>query len=492
MLDAKVIEGFVRTLLWKRFDNAVEIPQCHREWWELFTSNDTFVALAAPRGHAKSTAITHSYTLACVLFREAKFVVIVSDTEAQASLFLNDIKSELTDNDSLIEVFGVKRFIKFTETDIVVEMNDGYRFKIVAKGVDQFKRGLKWEGRRPDLIVCDDLENEEIVYNQDRREKFRKWFYGTLLPAKSDKGKIRIIGTILHLDSLLERLMPKGEYCKTIGLKEINTNPKSLWKSARYRAHNEDFTEILWKEKFSKERLLQIRKEYVDQGMPDVYSQEYLNYPLDLSRTYFRRVDFIAQTEEDKERPLRYYAAMDLAISQKDRADYTVIVVVGVDDRGIHHVVDVRRDRWDAFGIINEMFSVQQRYEPELFGMEKGMIERSLGPFLRAEMIKRGVYINVHYLPPTKDKQARARSLQARMRAGGVRFDKSADWYPALEQEMLRFPRDRHNDQVDALSWIGLMLDLFEEAPTKEELEEQEYEEMVNEFPSGRSAICGY
>jgi Phage-related terminase len=138
------------------------------------------------------------------------------------------------------------------------------------------------------------------------------------------------------------------------------------------------------------------------------------------------------------------------------------------------------------------MFSVQQRYEPELFGMEKGMIERSLGPFLRAEMIKRGVYINIHYLPPTKDKQARARSLQARMRAGGVRFDKSADWYPALEQEMLRFPRDRHDDQVDALSWIGLMLDLFEEAPTKEELEEQEYEEMVNEFPSGRSAVCGY
>ena len=492
MLDAEIIEGFVRTLLWKKFDNAAEIPVCHKEWWELFTSSDTYVALAAPRSHAKSTAITHSYALASVLFRQSKYVTLVSDTESQASLFLNDIKSELSDNDGLISLFGVKRFIKFAETDIVVEMNDGYRFKIVAKGVDQFKRGLKWEGRRPDLILCDDLENEEIVLNSDRREKFRKWFYGTLMPARSDNGKIRIIGTILHLDSLLERLMPKGEFVKTIGLKEINTNPRSLWKSVRYRAHDEDFQNILWKERFPKERLLAIRKEYVEQGMPDVYSQEYLNYPLDMSRTYFRRVDFIAQSDDDKDRYMRYYAACDLAISQKDRADYTVIAVVGVDDQGLHHVVDVRRDRLDAFGIINEMFSIQQRYEPELFGMERGMIEKSIGPFLRLEMMKRGIYLNIHELPPTKDKQTRARSLQARMRAGGMRFDKSADWYFTLEQEMLRFPRDRHDDQVDALSWIGLMLDMFGNAPTKEDLEELDYEEMTQDVISGRSKTTGY
>ena len=63
---------------------------------------------------------------------------------------------------------------------------------------------------RPGLIVGDDMENDEIVMNKDRRLKFKRWFYGALLPCLSDRGKIRIVGTILHLDSLLENLMPSS------------------------------------------------------------------------------------------------------------------------------------------------------------------------------------------------------------------------------------------------------------------------------------------
>ena len=71
------------------------------------------------------------------------------------------------------------------------------------------------KNRRPGLIVGDDMENDEIVMNRDRRLKFKRWFYGALLPALSDKGKIRLVGTILHLDSLLENLMPKDDAIKT-------------------------------------------------------------------------------------------------------------------------------------------------------------------------------------------------------------------------------------------------------------------------------------
>ena len=92
MLNADVLQGFVGSVLAKRFDGSVTTPQCHREWWELCTGPDKFVAIAAPRGHAKSTAITLSYTLACVLFRERKYVVLTSDTEAQAAQFLGNIK----------------------------------------------------------------------------------------------------------------------------------------------------------------------------------------------------------------------------------------------------------------------------------------------------------------------------------------------------------------------------------------------------------------
>jgi hypothetical protein len=80
------------------------------------------------------------------------------------------------------------------------------------------------------------------------------------------------------------------------------------------------------------------------------------------------------------------------------------------------------------------------------------------------------------------------------MRAGGIRFDKDKMWYPTLEDEMARFPRDRHDDQVDALAWIGLVLDKIIDAPTPEEEEDEEYNrvEAESEPIDGRSRITGY
>lgn len=495
MLDAETIQGFVGSLLVHKFDGATKIPEVHKEWWKLCTEGGNYVAIAAPRSHAKSTSITFSYLLAAVLFKTAQFVILVSDTETQASLFLGDIKQELIDNEDLINLFGIKQFVKLSETDIIVEMDDGHKFRIIAKGAEQKLRGLKWNNKRPDLILCDDLENDEVVQNQERREKFRRWFYGALLPVKSERGKIVIVGTILHMDSLLERLMPVISAPTTINddLKQTSTK-KGLWNAVKYRAHNEDFSKILWEERFSKERLKEIREGYLFQGMPDLYSQEYLNYPIDESTSYFRRDDFITFNQEDYEGKVSYYTGVDFAISTREKSDYTVIATVGVTQAGDILVSDIRRGRWDSQEIIEEMFSVQRRYKPELFITETGAIEKAIGPFLKKQMVERGVYLNLYPMVPTKDKLSRARSLQARMRAGGIRFNKDASWYPILEDEMARFPKDRHDDQVDALSWIGLVLDKLVEAPTQEEEDEDAYLEMLSEsnVHSGRNNITGY
>ena len=55
MLTAGLIEGFVGSVLAKKFDDATAIPQFHKELWELATSQHQYVAIAAPRGHAKSS-----------------------------------------------------------------------------------------------------------------------------------------------------------------------------------------------------------------------------------------------------------------------------------------------------------------------------------------------------------------------------------------------------------------------------------------------------
>jgi predicted phage terminase large subunit-like protein len=496
MLDGQMVEGFVGSLLQRKFDHATTTPKCHKDWWELCCSDSQYVAIAAPRNHAKSTAVTFSWLLASVLFREHQFVILVSDTETQATLFLGDIKQELIENEDLVSLFGIKKFSKLSETDIIVEMSDGYKFRIIAKGSEQKLRGLKWANKRPDLILCDDLENDEITNNADRREKFRRWFYGALLPSKSNEGKVIIVGTILHMDSMLERLMPPtgSPYTEYDGLLTYSTKPSSMWKAVKYKAHNEDFSKRLWPERYSKERLQEIKQGYLDQGMPDMYSQEYLNYPIDESSAYFRRDDFLPITTIDQEQHLVYYAAVDFAVSTRERSDFTVIAIVGVDAKGILQVKDIRRGRWDAQQIVEEMFLVHKRYDPKLFVVEQGVIHRSIRPFLDKEQLNRNTYINLYPMVPTKDKLTRARSLQARLRAGGIRFDKEATWYPTLEDEMVRFPKDRHDDQVDALSWIGLALDVIQEAPTAEELQEEEWEDshdVSNEY-SGMSLICGY
>lgn len=465
MLTWETIYGFVGSCLLSRFDDPAPIPEFHKELWEMCTSGEDRIAIAAPRGHSKSTSITFSYLLATILFREKQYAIIVSDTEGQAVQFLGDIKNEFLENEHIIAIFGKVTLLKDSETKIVGQFEDGHSFRIEAKGSEQKVRGLKWRSKRPDLIVCDDLENDEIVMNKERREKFRNWFFKALIPAMSDNGKIIVVGTILHLDSVLERLL---------------NDP--YWYTARYRAHNEDFSEILWPERFTRERLERIRANYISQDMPGGYSQEYLNYPIDDSNAYFRRDDFKFYSPDDipLER-LSYYSAIDFAISSSERSDYTVIVTVGIDEDNNMYIVDVNRGKWDAMEIMEEMFATQVRYNPAVFAAESGMISKSLGPFLKEQMMRTGTFLNIKEMVPVKDKPTRARGIQARIKQGTVYFNGHADYYPDFEQEMLRFPRDKHDDQVDALAWIGLMLNEVQVGQTAQEAEDDAWE---NEFES--------
>ena len=504
-LTKEVLEGFVGSILASRFDGAVKTPDFHKELWEYFTSKMKYVAVAAPRGHAKTTAGTICYGLATLLFRERKFMLLVSDTESQAAMFLGYIKEQLQENQALIELFGVKRdekgvvkFLKETETDIVVQFEDGHKCRIIAKGAEQKLRGLIWNGSRPDIIICDDMENDELVMNKDRREKMRRWFYSALLPCLSSTGIVRVVGTILHMDALLERLMPKqfDRWSHQEDLKLWSETRKSGWFSIKYRAHNNDFSQVLWPEKHSEQTLRVIKQNYADMGMPDVYSQEYLNIPLDEATAYFKRQDLDELDERDKQANLQYYITVDLAIAEHERADYSVFLVAGIDENKKIHVKHIIRERMDGSEIVDTLIALQRSYNPLAIGIEDMQVSKSIGPFLYEEMFAQGTFINVVRLKHGgKDKIARSRSIQARVRAKSVKFDKEAGWYQVFEDELTRFPRDTHDDQVDAFAYLGLMLNMLVEAPTQQELADEEYEEelLTSGYNfNGRNATTGY
>lgn len=485
-LDATIVNGFQGSLLASRYDDPKPTPDFHIALWELCCSDETFIACAAPRGHAKSTAVTHAYVLAAVLFRDASNVMIVSDTEDQAIQFLNDIKLEIEENEALREEFHINRFVRESQKQIVVSIGeDGHQFRIFIKGAGKSLRGSKWRSKRPDLIIGDDMENDEMVENPERRKKLKKWLLKALVPMLADKGRIRLVGTVLHSDSLLE-------YALT----------SKLWKSYRFKAHNADFSEILWPDKFSKQRLLKLRAVFEEAGELDGYSQEYLNEPIDETTALFHKEDFIPIPEEENDEYLEYYIGGDFAISKKTSADYTVFVVLGITKAGKKRVVNVVRGRLDTLEIIDQIFELQLTYKPQFFIFEDENINKALGPVLYEEMDKREIFPLVELVKPSSDKIIRARPLIAQVRAKQLQFDTEAFWFSELQLEMLQFPRGKKDDQVDSLGSIFLKLRQLFEATTESKepdaADEEEDDDYFDEYDYmsddelGRCAETGY
>jgi len=476
-LTAPLVRSFTELFLITQYDNPKPIPDLHDELWEECCSDDPWVADAAPREHAKSTAVTHAFTLCAVLFRARDHVLLVSDTEKQACDFLGDIKAELLENENLKEQFGIKKFIKDTESEIIVQFDDGERFRIIVKGSEQKVRGIKWRNKRPNLIMVDDFENDESVMNPDRREKSRNWFQKALIPCGSDNCIVRVVGTILHLDSMLNRLMDNPE-----------------WRTKKFAAHGRDFSDILWPEKFPEWRLRKIRSAFDAEGNLDGYNQEYLNNPIAEGNTYFRPQDFIAMDDPDYETHKVHVASADMAIAENERADYTVMMVGGIDVKGVIHILDVRRDRIGSKEIIDEMISIGKRYNPDPFIVETEKIDKAIGPFLNDEMRRTGVFLNIVKKTPSKSKTTRGKSIQAMMRSGSVRFDMKADWYPDVYAELMTMTpagsKGKHDDIFDAFAYIGLAVNEFQETPTPEELEEESWdEEYADDIDLGICAI---
>lgn len=485
-LTAAGIEGFVKTYLLADFAMSRPVAEFHRDWLTMACLPDHNVALAAPRGHAKSTLFNISYSLALALMQVQPFQLKISRNRPLAVEFLRTVKDILKQNDKIIEDFGIlspKQWEMDTEDDFICVTEEGYRFRMSALGFEQNMRGTTWGTRRPGLIICDDIEDSEAVLSKERLEKNMHLFMGTLKPMGNVDTLYRVIGTVLGAESLLQQFIESP-----------------AWTSKVYEACDDLVSpdSILWPEMYPHEYWVKKKLEYIATNNLIQFNMEYRNIAVDMSSGYFQRTDFREADDVDASKRKTYYVGVDYAISAKDRRDYTTMCVGGVDEEGFLHIEDVRRGRWDGKEILDEMFSIEEAFHPERWFVESGSIQKALGAALEMEQRARNVYLSLDPMVPTKDKQSRARSIQARMRSHAVRFDKRNAWFADLETELLQFPRGRHDDQVDAMAWLGLGLAAMIAPETDKDFENTEYQRMKREaresgpFQMGRSQICGY
>lgn len=489
-LNAALVENFAGVFLSPGYADPQPTPAFHRECWQLYCSDVRLAAVAAPRGHAKSTALSHDFGLAALCFRFSKHLMVVSSTEELAMNQLGDMAKELRENEDLRREFGIVKLETDSKAEIIVLCDDGYRFRAIARGVEQRVRGMKWDGQRPDLILLDDAEEDEQVGSPERRKKLSRWVNRALIPAGALGCRIRWHGTILHGEAMLARVM----------------KAKKSWKSLFYKAHEsfDDFSNQLWPERRDPERglnneeiLREIRQQFIDDGDVAGYCQELLNDPRDDEVAYLRREWFDPMTEEDHRLPGMHGMGIDFAITKKEVNNRTSITCGKMDTGNILHFVGQQVGRWDSEEIIEEIFTGYKRWHPDAVWVEDGQIWKALWPMIRREMSKRSTWINFIPMLPVKDKAARGRSLQKRMKGGGTRWDKEASWYPGMEAELLNFSESAEaqlDDQFDSAALLSLGMESFADVE-KEDLMDEEELEMLAQDPRltlGRNTTTGY
>lgn len=193
--------------------------------------------IVAFRGSGKSTIMTMSYPIWAILGKQRKkFVVIIGQTQQQAKLHLTNLRRELEANSILRADLGPfeEKDEEWSSGSLVIPKHNA---RITALSTEQSIRGLRHGATRPDLIICDDVEDLASVRTREGRDKTHQWFVGDVVPCGDVTTKVVVVGNLLHEDSLIMRIkqdMQEGKLSGTFNAYPlVNKDEKTLW-SGKY------------------------------------------------------------------------------------------------------------------------------------------------------------------------------------------------------------------------------------------------------------------
>lgn len=157
------------------------------------------------RGAAKSTNmdVFVPMWLMAQEHREINVMVLVGKSEDNAKTLLGDIQAELQYNQRYIHDFGEQYNVGSWEEGEFVTRSEVAFF---ARGRGQSPRGLRYRSHRPDYVIVDDLDDDELVESPDRVNKLFDWLrsalFGTL---DGGRGRFIMVGNLIAKNSVLAR-----------------------------------------------------------------------------------------------------------------------------------------------------------------------------------------------------------------------------------------------------------------------------------------------
>jgi predicted phage terminase large subunit-like protein len=440
------------------------------------------VAIAAPRGHAKSTIVCLVYVLWCILYLKERLILIVSNTQEQAINLLKDIKHQLKSNPLIVSDFPevCKGQRPKPWRDNKIQLPNGAM--VCVYGAGQNPRGIKHDKDRPGLIIADDLENEEQVESEEQREKLRSWFSGTLLNTGHQDTNVIVVGTILHHNSLLAHLVDPqrspgwdGKTYKAIiefsdhpqvwerwtsifrNRDEFmgKTGPEAAFKYFKLRKKSMlQGTKVLWPEGDSYYDLMVLRE---SEG--DIYFQrEKQNCPLDPRQCIFKKDKMLFWDDEFRDaqhliesigKRARFYGACDPGMGRSTKADFTAIIVLIKDIRSrIMYVIVADLLHCTPGEAIKRITEYARMYHFSRFAVESNNFQQLMVDDLKRRLQMHGLKMNIEAKHHSSQKISRISSFEPYVSQGLVRFSRK---HQDLLLQLTQFPLAKNDDGPDAL-----------------------------------------
>lgn len=436
-------------------------------------------ANAAPRGNAKSTTGTFGLPLWCAAFRKRRYPLIVSETRSQGETFLSFIKLELETNERLQQDFPeLCGEGPVWRADQIITRNG---VKVQAAGAGQKLRGLRHGNCRPDLVIVDDLENDESVESPDQRKKLEAWFFKALMKIGQPDTVFIVVGTILHYDSLLSRLLIKpgwkGRKWQAV-LKWSQSKRWQEWEAifadisqgkdtaeaaadAYFEQHKEEMlagTEVLWPEMEPYYYLMKMR----GSDGPAFFDSEKQNEPLNPEDQVFFEEWFQDWDDGDVDlSDIPHSGACDPSLGKRNkRNDPSAILGGRMKNRMLYlTIADIEQRRPDR--IMDDILLYHERDPFMKFRMETVQFQEFFARSLEQLSKDKGITLNIDDKTPNTDKDLRIIRLQPWIKNGWIRFRSE---HAELKRQLLYYrPKGRggHDDGPDALE---MLLDLCEGA----------------------------
>lgn len=419
-----------------------------------FEDKENRIIINIPPRHTKSIISSVAFPAFILGHNPKAKIVAASYADDLASKLALDCK-KIMESEWYKELFPGTRLSKKRSTNDFETTKGGGRYATSVGGV--------LTGRGGDYIIIDDPIKPSDTFSDTIREKTNDW-YGSTLYSRLDNhnsGKIIVIMQRLHEDDFTGHLLSTDPSFKHIRIPAI-AEENETW-TVRDRILNKDKTfirkkgEALHPSRYNLESLLKLKSTVGEYTFAGQYQQN--PAPKDggiIKQKWFRYYDLAKLWENIKNGEIEVMCIIqswDTANKIEQHNDHSVCITILRDREGNNYVLDVYREKLEFPNLIRK---ITQMYN---FAKEKYdykidvLIEDKASGTQIIQTLQNSHIIFPIAIKPEHDKETRLMSVSHLIENGSCLFpNDEPHWWLDFEQELLRFPQVKHDDQCDALS----------------------------------------